>query len=85
MSKLFFHPDYEDSGGPTPLSWRFGEYRRWHPTCDFLYEIRKDGQIMWAPCLTFRDSEVKVVRPARRSLTSPPNHTVEHGRSRDTV
>jgi hypothetical protein len=61
MPKLSFNPEWKDSGGPTPLSWRFGAYRRWHPTLDFLYEIRKDGQIQWAPCLRFTPLEEKAL------------------------
>jgi hypothetical protein len=52
-------PEWKDSEGPTPLSWRFGLYRRWHPDLDFLYEVRINGSLAWAPCLRFTSEEKK--------------------------
>jgi hypothetical protein len=79
----FNHPDWEDSGGPTPLLWRFGEYRRWHRTLDFLYEIRKDGQLMWGPALRFTAEEAATIHPVHQNLPHPQNHTVAHARKQD--
>jgi hypothetical protein len=57
MYELHFNQDWKDSGGATPFSWRFGHYLRWHPTLDFLYEIRKDGQVGWGSCLRLVKAE----------------------------
>ena len=77
MPEFVFNPDLKDSGRPTPLSWRFGEYRRWHPTHDFLYEIREHGTLAWAACLRFKDDETVVVHPHHQNPENPQNRIAE--------
>lgn len=86
MPELFFNPEWKDSGGPTPLSWRFGEHRRWHPTLDFLYEVRVHGKVAWGPCLRFADADVITeVRPAHQNRKRLQKHTCDYCRTQDTV
>lgn len=77
----FDHPDWKDSGGPTPLSWRFGQYRRWHPDFDYLYEVRINGRLAMAPCLRFTEEEEKrlIVRPAHQNTENPQHRIADCG------
>jgi hypothetical protein len=61
----------EDSDGPTPYSWRFGSYRRWHPDLSFLYEIKGVTGRAWASCLRFTEEEMESLR----DLPAPQNQT----------
>lgn len=70
----FDYSDGEDSGGPTPLSWRFGKYLRWHPDLDFLYEVRINGELVLMTCLRFTEEEEErlIVRPHHQNPENPP-------------
>jgi hypothetical protein len=72
----YFNFGCEDSDGPTPYSWRFGQYRRWHPDLNLLYEIKsQNGGTAWASCLAFTDEEQKnlVSRPCLESQSRQPD------------
>jgi hypothetical protein len=83
MPNIFFDSELNDSGGPTPLSWRFGERRRWHPSLDFLYETRKDGQLQWASCLKFSPQEEMnlIVHLVPQNMKSPMMHSYDYCRT----
>jgi len=84
MTHTYFDEKY-DSEGLTPFSWRFGKYLRWHPIFDFLYEVRRDGQLIWASCLGFSKDEVTAVRPAHAAILFyllNKNHPFANGNKR---
>jgi hypothetical protein len=84
VTDFFFDPELNDSGGPTPLSWRFGQHRRWHASLDFLYEIRaQDGQLQWASCLKFTAEEETnlVLHPVPQNIKSPMKHSYDFCRT----
>lgn len=80
-------PEWKDSEGPPPLSWRFGLYRRWNPDLNFLYEVRINGSLAWAPCLRFTDEEEVrlIVRPHHQNPEHPQPHIADCSRTSDRL
>lgn len=83
----FDHHDWKDSGGPTPPSRCFGEYRRWHPDLSFLSELRVNGELGGGPCQRFTPDEEKllIVHPAHQNPEHAQNHTVDDAHNLDRV
>jgi hypothetical protein len=78
-------PEWTDIGGPTPLSWRFGLYRRWHPDFDFLYEINVGEKVSFGACMAFTNEEVTEVHPAHQSIENPSIHIADCTRNPDNL
>jgi hypothetical protein len=60
---------------PVEPSWRFGQYRKWHPDHEFLYEVIRDGQRMFESLLYFREDQVVACRPLPQTRKDHPSRT----------
>ncbi len=53
--------------GSVEHSWRFGQYRRWHPDHKFLYEVIEDGERMWTSICRFPSGQSVTEGPSRQT------------------
>lgn len=79
-------PEWKDGEGPTPLSWRHGLQRRWHPVEELLYEARIDGRLAWVIAVPVDDDEATRLtgRLVHRNIVRPQDHREDGFDNADT-